>query len=679
MNNENSLFETSENQNIFVPKINVTNVDFKNAQTMSYNDLFDGYNKLYAITYSYGLQFVSKIIKKFDYAEIIFGNEKLVKDSLNMIFAIQSKIIEKIHEKYPELSKRTANNTLQVKMAREELSHEKTYILLADDGRTRVIIGSGNMSQTAFFGKQRENFCVMDNIEAYNYYIEQFRTYWNNCSDTLSSKTLLEADITAIKNVGKLPITQSIQIAKLGLPIELPTSEQKEEIQFVYDIQELKKQYAQITPQPSNEDIKKGTTLIIPKHVESIKNNAIKADNALKEANIVRQAPRLIIDVTNQSISLNEKLLDLQPTKEEVAHDIELFMKCMDGYKIFEGDVKKLQTDYFKFANWVFVSPFLPQIRHAATLQKHNLTRYPIVGIMYGAAAAGKTTFSQILTTMMIGQCPSIGSKQIKMDAIQALRQGAKGAPIIIDDMDKGKFSRLASELIKDDVSAKDIESIHDSSLIISANKLSSIKPEYVRRIVRCYVQATLPNKNILKDTTNLTKMILDEIKTGFYREYSRIILEKMPEILNQFRLTKINTSAPDILAINSQVLCELIEKHINEPLPDYIRTFTIFDYLDEKDIALDAIEIITTLWNTSQDDFTINKKENLLFLKTNTGQYNQGTSTIITDGLPAHIEARDHGQTVRMNLKELSKFTGLDFSERKSWFRKKTKCANYI
>jgi hypothetical protein len=43
------------------------------TENMSLEDIFSGYSKLYAMTYSYSINFIEQIVKWFDYAEIIVG------------------------------------------------------------------------------------------------------------------------------------------------------------------------------------------------------------------------------------------------------------------------------------------------------------------------------------------------------------------------------------------------------------------------------------------------------------------------------------------------------------------------------------------------------------------------------------------------------------------------------
>jgi hypothetical protein len=68
--NQDSLFD---NQPSSTNKLEVVKLDYIEAQALTWEELFQGYEKLYAITYSSAIGFVSELIKLFDYTEIIFG------------------------------------------------------------------------------------------------------------------------------------------------------------------------------------------------------------------------------------------------------------------------------------------------------------------------------------------------------------------------------------------------------------------------------------------------------------------------------------------------------------------------------------------------------------------------------------------------------------------------------
>ena len=131
-----------ENMNLFgiIPeskqKIDVVKMDFLEAETTTWQELFSGYNKLYAITYSSGIGFIYELLKRFDYSEIIFGFDGVMSYSIQEIMAYQQRTIERIIESSNktkiDLISKIDNNELKMYISRTKLSHEKIYLLEAD-------------------------------------------------------------------------------------------------------------------------------------------------------------------------------------------------------------------------------------------------------------------------------------------------------------------------------------------------------------------------------------------------------------------------------------------------------------------------------------------------------------------------------------------------------------------
>ncbi|MDD4496319.1 MAG: phospholipase D family protein, partial [Eubacteriales bacterium] len=168
--NNLSFFDTPGQEQISLDhtggKLDVVRAEFLAAETLSWEELFDGFNQMYAITYSSGMDFICKLLKKFDQAEIIFGFDEVISYSLQEVMAYQLKTVERLREKASknklDLMSRIDDGSLRLLVARKQLSHEKIYLLKADDGRRRVVMGSANLSHSAFSGSQRENISYMD-------------------------------------------------------------------------------------------------------------------------------------------------------------------------------------------------------------------------------------------------------------------------------------------------------------------------------------------------------------------------------------------------------------------------------------------------------------------------------------------------------------------------------------
>ena len=113
-------------------RLDVVQAEFICAETTSWENLFGGYSKLYAITYSSGIDFICKLIKNFDKTEIIFGYEEILSYNLQEIMAYQLKTVERLRERASknklDLVSRIDKGSLRMFVARDKLSHEKIYL-----------------------------------------------------------------------------------------------------------------------------------------------------------------------------------------------------------------------------------------------------------------------------------------------------------------------------------------------------------------------------------------------------------------------------------------------------------------------------------------------------------------------------------------------------------------------
>jgi len=138
-----SLFDTQPSEQLTLDhpsgQLDVVRAEFDGAETMSWEKLFEGFDRLYAITYSSGIDFICKLLRKFDTAEIIFGFDEVISYSLQEIMAYQLKTVERLRERAStnkvDLLSRIDSSSLRLLVARKQLSHEKIYLLA---GRRRA-------------------------------------------------------------------------------------------------------------------------------------------------------------------------------------------------------------------------------------------------------------------------------------------------------------------------------------------------------------------------------------------------------------------------------------------------------------------------------------------------------------------------------------------------------------
>lgn len=630
--------------------LDVVKLKYESCESLTWQKLFSGFDDLYAITYSSGIGFVCKLLDRFEQTEIIFGCEDVMDYSMQSIMAYQCKLIERMRNgAYKKLSDQVENGTLHLYVARDVLSHEKIYLLSAKDGRKRVVMGSANMSASAFEGRQRENICYMDGDEAFDWYMECYQTLKEKSTDEIGKSSILCADDG--EHLDELPIAKTVRVKK-AVVIQPVSEEQKEEVRFALDVKGLAVKFKPCVPKPD----KKGKIMLSPDKVRIIRKRMVESKTLEKEQR--SEYPQLDVELDEGCVTLNDQRLDLMPSKAEVEKDVELFLRYMDGYEKFHGDHAGMQLRYYEFANWFFCSPFMACMRDMAVRYNQNTLPYPVFGLVYGQSKAGKTSFLETLLKMMIGQKTKISAPDFTRSSIDSLKQTVHGAPIIVDDLTNDRFKQHAIETIKNDDFGIAEHLVNYPAVVISANEdVKAVASEVIRRTVICRVQAGLTNTEVM--SSNIVRTVQREIGTAFYREYLHRMLDLVPELLEQMKDDE-QDSAPDILKTSSQVLMEIFEEYGPEKLPEYIRTLSLEDYFSEKVTGGYAIKIIRDAWKTSRDSFEIYPRANELC-------YNAGVNyeaDRILKELPETLEVRKSRDCLVMNLEEAQKFFGITFKK---------------
>ena len=427
----------------------------------------------------------------------------------------------------------------------------------------------------------------------------------------------------------------------------------KADVEFVLDMHKLANG---LTPMLPKAEKKNGRLLVNPETVIKLK-KAVQTENIrMKEQR--SEYPQLIVDVFNSRVTLNDMELNLTLNTDDVAKDVQLFLRYMDGYKRFHGDYENMQYRYFEFANWFFCSPFMAVMRDMAARFDQNRLPYPVFGLVYGQSKAGKTSFLETLLKMMIGQKPKIAAQEFTRSSIEKLKLMVQGAPIIVDDMVQNRFNQHAIETIKTDDFGVAEHLVNYSAVVISANEdVKAVSPEVIRRTVICRVEAGLTNTEVMRN--NVVRSVQKEIGTAFYREYLHRMPALVPDLLAEMQSDE-EESPPDILKVSSEIIVNIMQEY--NDLPPYIRPLTLDNYFSEKVTGKYAIKTIKDAWANSRKSFDVKLRSNELC-------YNVGVhyeADRLLKELPETLEARKVRDSVVMNLAEAKEFFGIDFKQ--SW-----------
>ncbi len=644
-------------------KLDVVKSEFIRTERTDWGTLFDGFNELYAITFSSGIDFVCQLVKKFDHSEIIFGCEDVVNHGIATIMAVQQSLVEEItkNKSAAELGKMMEEDRLRLHVSRDIKSHEKIFCLKADDGRVRVITGSANLSASAFCGYQRENITYYDDQKAYDWYKERFEAFWEECSDNVNYKAYMATvnnEDYLDANPEEIPIVKTIAEKKVVF-VEPANAEDEADIIIAASIKGHEDEMKPMLPKIKEE---KGKLIL---QIDNIKIFAKARGEFIREKKIrQKMLPKLHLDYESKTLSFNGKECTLTPDKDKVKSDIRFFLTFMSSFDSFYGQVPEAQMDYFAFMNWYFSTIFMPYLRYIGSLYNYKVEQqFPVVGIIYGESNGGKSTFINMLSKMMtnavIKQNPS---SDFTATNIERLKRACEGVPICIDDLDKTQFSANSGKIIKDDGWGIAERFINYPAIAITTNELPALKDYISKRSVGCRINMKVEKETGLQNARKINES-LKHVTNSFFCEYVSRMLDRITEMENKMKGDKLEYF-PDIFRTSSEVIIEIMKENIEDELPAYIRVLEHSDYFGERVVGKNAIEKLIRAWENEPKQFKIERKKNLL-IYTYPENANMHELKYINDELPPQLNSHVSSRSLSMDLDKAEEFFRRKFKKR--------------
>lgn len=628
--------------------LRVFKIAYKEVHTMHWREIFSGYNSLKAITYSSSIRFMHEVIKLFKDAEIIFGNEMMIGRALHEIIAYQDATIKNIRsymaDAGSDLFNRIDEGSLRLYVAKERLSHEKLFLLSREDGAPRSISGSANFSYTAFSGANREHIEVEESYAGYEAYLADYIELRDHASNSISADQVLYAN--AFEGIEKLPVMAS---SAHGVNLVILPEDNPALVRFSYEVHEKAKRLRALVPERTG-----AKPLVLKERaLAHIRQTFLNDVQRHQERQALR--PQFIINVEAKSASFSGKDLDLAPTDEEVRHDVELFLKYMEGFNAFHGQTAEMKARYFELATWFFASPFMPLMRRLAIAHNRPVIPYPVFGLLYGQSKAGKTSFLETLLLMMVGIRVKLNGAEFTTQKIEVIKRESSGVPVIVDDLVQKRFTDYAVEAIKHDDFGLYEDLPNFPAVVISANEdVKAVDKQVTRRMVTCHVQAGLMSRECLRGS--LVTVVQKNITTAFYRRYLKLMFERIPALIEQFASDKYDF-LPDILALSSEVLYDLLSAYIPVDQYPYLRKLTVDIYFDEKVAGAGVIERFQTDWRMRPKLFRVDRrKQRLIYDAEATYEADR-----LLKQLPEMLLASKSGSSVSMDYKEACAFFHLD------------------
>ena len=553
--------------------LRVVDAKFLNEHQFSW-DLFSGFDSLKVLTYSASVNAIVRMLDKYSYNkfECVFGYEGVLRD-IKDVLSFQKVVIGSTRaaimglkdERHIHILEKVNSGEARFYVLRKYIAHAKLYLLSDINGHTRVIVGSANLSERAFSGRQPETLVKFDNDEnAWQHYNRMFERIKKDSSDEipLPKERIITADI----EITETPVMTN---SSATLIIDTPSAEELE-VSAPVQISKVEKVVAAISPSISSAipPVRGGKQRITPEVKRDI--GRIRLVKSAEEAD----SRYFSLDRVNRTALLSGERFPLEWNDTEVSADANLLVNYFKNYEgAFEGNVPRLQRDYFIFMAWLYFSPFICDMRSLALLQDRDVIRFPSFAIIFGKSNCGKTSLVDTLMTSMFGYTRTIPKDNFTASNLRALQQAYKRFPVVFDDIGRSAFIRHGKEMIKNEMQLPVAE---NPGFVVSMNaEPQSFPDEIVKRSMMIYTTTSLPPHN--EELRQRLQSTIQEMRHGLTGHlYRRYLVEVMDQLDNE-RLPE------DWLALSSGVLSNVISKATGKPPPNWCQPVTWLGYAENR------------------------------------------------------------------------------------------------
>ena len=541
-------------------------------------DLFAGFASMRALTYTSSIPMVLRLLRDYDYDdfECIFGHGGMLSRDAADLLAFQSVVQTKLNQGFvgargltPErrevVYRRAAEGTARFLVVKDAIAHAKIY-LLEREGKRRVIVGSANLSETAFSGRQAETVTVFDDDPVA---WEHFGRQYEDVRSVATSRVPLRAETLPNDLVESTPVLKDAEERTDGVTIFIP-AQTEEEAQFnvpyvLREVERIAPVHRQVLADLRPD--RKGMLKIVPQVVKQMTRIATSRHDEAK--------PATSLSYDGRTFLLSGQEMTLEADHAQVSSDVAAWLEFFGNYENgFVGDVPRMQRDYFTFMCWFYFSPWMCDLRNAALRANTFSFDRPMFAIVYGESNCGKSSLIETLMTSMFGYPRIVETPYFTRRNLRALQASYRRFPVVFDDIHDDRFRRHAPEVIKDE----HIPYAEYPCIALSMNAdARNFQPEIVKRSLMIWTTTSLPGDAI----TSIRKLrrsvtgITNRMSTALYRHY----LAETRELLD--RMDEQDIQDADVLEVSSDVLCRLFEEHLppGKQLPEWCVPMTLHQY----------------------------------------------------------------------------------------------------
>jgi NgoFVII restriction endonuclease len=613
-------------------RILVFDIAVQGTRETAWQELFQGFRDLKAITFSASVPAILDVAALFDDVEITFGSERVLSRELEALeqvttatayrftdaLADQKVFIERfvrpaLSRRGAQLLERVQDGSLRFRLLREAPSHAKLYLLAGND-QYRTIAGSANLSLAAFSGRQRETFFVADSEADYQRFLDYY-------AENQARSDPIDADL--------LVVTADDGAADLNVPAD-PVP-----LQHVPCFRFLKAQGVIIeTPRPPViPDLSAAALREAGALGAELQQIALDRDrngrSVISASSFMRayraHAARPITEKTDRvpeaRIELASGLVTLEGRPwhrigapvpwPEVQADAALLAPYFGGFGRFYGDAPGLQRSYWALLCWLYAAPFAPALRTAALRHDGSPLAYPVHAVLYGRSDGGKTMFSRVISRSMFGLEQMVRGKDFTTQRALGLRERLGAIPLIVDDVNRDRFTQYVPDLVKFD---------HESGegyapILISTNRdVTAVTPDLRKRMVVCHIDGARPRG--MPEAP--ARAALSGVGTAIYRAYLDRLVPRLAELTEA--LARDPHHPPDLLLVSSETLSGLLAEALGSA-PDWIRPIAQEEIEHLKDKPL--LDLLDEILDQNSERVRINRSSGDLVVNFG-GDHNQ-------------------------------------------------------
>ncbi len=548
--------------------------------------LFDGYDRIRVLTYSAGVSAIVRLLDEHSFSdfECVFGCESTLR-TLTDVMAFQQVAIGDARtaiknlpdERHAFILRRVREGQARFRVLRKQIAHAKLYLLEnTESDITRVLIGSANLSETAFGGRQSETLvCFDDDDAAWGHYLGMYQAIRDRASDEMplppervehAEISLIEVPVLAPDDHATLVIDSTEEQGPDGNVLHINVPQQIERIERMKAA--VPPVVANLIPAPRNGRQQ------IPR---DIRRRIVKESSRIRSVQTEEEADHreLSIDRDAKTVTFFSEPFSLEANLDAAKKDAKLLVDFFGNYEgTFEGGmgVERLQRDYFILWSWLYFSPFMCDMRTLAGHQG-DIFRYPSFAIVYGKPSCGKTSLIDTLVTSMFGRAYNVDKREFTKRRLRDIQHAYRRFPAVFDDIGRPAIRNHGEDVIKDEVPP--LVSEYPCFVLSMNQELKAFTDQIVKRSLMIYTTTALPSyKESLRHELHLKiQEVRRGLSTNLYREYLTRTLARLDE-----------TPVPDDwLEFSSTILSGLIADLLGESPPKWCVPIMWNDYAEKR------------------------------------------------------------------------------------------------